>query len=217
MRSPKRTGVLSAAILALALAGGGLVAAPAHADTAVTCNDTSSPDGTIYGCMAAQRATSWLNANGGQGVVYDVNGLWNDPSGVSYRTDCSGFVSMALHLTPTGLAALNSAEMYEANGFVDVAKDSLQQGDILTNPIAGPQGHVVLFDHWTDSSHTAYWGFEQHGPTGSYGTAYRVIQYPYDPGNGNFYPQHYTKLAGSTPPPPVAGSNASSSSTVVLR
>jgi hypothetical protein len=217
VRFPKRTSLLSAIGLLLVLAGGGLVAAaPAHADTAVTCNDTSSPDGTIYGCMAAQRAMSWINANGGQGVIYDTGGLWPDPAGVTYRTDCSGFVSMALHLTPTGLAALNSADMYEANGFVDVAKDSLQQGDILTNPIAGPDGHVVLFDHWTDSSHSAYWGFEQHGPTGSYGTAYRIIQYPYDPGHGSFYPQHYTKLAGATPPPPVSGSNASSSSTVVL-
>jgi hypothetical protein len=216
LRFLTRTGVLGAASLLLALAFGGILAAPAQADTASTCTDTSSPEGTIYGCMAAQRAMSWINANGGQGVIYDTGNTYPDPSGVPYRTDCSGFVSMALHLTPTGLDALNSADMYEANGFVDVAKDNLQQGDILTNPIAGPDGHVVLFDHWTDSSHTAYWGFEQHGPSGSYGTAYRIIQYPYDPGHGNFYPQHYTRLAGATPPPAAPGTNSSSSSTVVL-
>ena len=161
------------------------------ADSATTCTDTSAVDGSIAGCMAATRAEQWQAANGGTGVPYTV------ATGVSgfgeYRSDCSGFVSYALHIsdtTPTD-GGLVSGQMYESNGFVDVAKDSLQQGDVLTNPSQGGQGHVVLFDHWSDSSHSAYWGFEQTGPTGHKGPQYRLITYPYDvPNAGTFYPQH---------------------------
>ncbi|WP_194893677.1 hypothetical protein [Catenulispora pinisilvae] len=195
MRTSQRSLALSAAAVLAVLAGGIAVAAPAQADTAVTCTDTSTPDGSISGCMAAERAMYWVNANNGNGVIYDQSATFNSPDGVPYRSDCSGFVSMALHLTPTGLDAFVTGDMYEANGFQDVAKDNLQQGDILDNPSAGDAGHVVLFDHWTDSTHTSYWGFEQHGPSGSYGTSYHVIPYPYFSGSGTYYPQHYTKLA----------------------
>ncbi|MEZ0114575.1 hypothetical protein ABH920_008610 [Catenulispora sp. EB89] len=194
MRTSQRGFALSAAAVLATLAGGVVAAAPAHADTAITCADQSTPDGEISGCMAATRAMSWVNANNGNGVIYDQGATFNSPDGVPYRTDCSGFVSMALHLTPTGLSAFVTGDMYEANGFQDVAKDSLQQGDILDNPSAGDAGHVVMFDHWTDSTHTSYWGFEQHGPSGSYGTSYHVIPYPYFSGSGTYYPQHYTGL-----------------------
>jgi hypothetical protein len=203
MPSFKRLGILAAAAL-LPLMAGGLIAAPAHADAASECADTSSTGGPIAGCMAAARAQQWLDANGGQGVRYSMD---VGSSGFGrYRADCSGFVSFALHIsdtTPTD-GGLVTGDMYEANGFVDVAKDNLQQGDILDNPSAGADGHVVLFDHWADSAHTSYWGWEQHGPAGEFGTAYRVIQYPYDPGAGTFYPQHYTKL---TPPPTTSSSH----------
>ena len=186
------------------------------ADAASTCTDTSAVDGSIAGCMAAARTMQWVDANGGNGVVYN-QGVGTSGFG-DYRADCSGFVSYALHISDTSPTAggLVSGQMYESNGFVDVAKDSLQQGDVLTNPSAGSQGHVVLFDHWSDSSHTAYWGFEQHGPSGSYGTAYRLITYPYDdPNAGTFYPQHYTKIVPPTPPPAQTPAETAASSTLV--
>ncbi|MBS2554302.1 hypothetical protein KGQ19_46355 [Catenulispora sp. NL8] len=232
MRFPRNTRVrvalaVGATALGLVASAGSAYAAPAvrtasvapavaPQDAASTCTDTSSEDGNIAGCMAAARAMQWVDANGGQGVIYNQG---DGTSGFGdYRADCSGFVSYALHIsdtspTPGGLV---SGQMYESNGFVDVAKDNLQQGDVLTNPSAGSQGHVVMFDHWSDSSHTAYWGFEQHGPSGSYGTAYRLITYPYDdPNAGTFYPQHYTKLVPPTPPPAQTPAETAASSTLV--
>jgi hypothetical protein len=195
MRSFKRPGILAAAAL-LPLLAGGLIAAPAHADAASECADTSSTDGPIAGCMAAARAQIWLNADPTYSQKAGASGFGN------YRADCSGFVSYALHISDTSpvFGGLATPNMYEANGFVDVAKDNLQQGDILDNPASGDSGHVVLFDHWADSAHDTYWGWEQSGG----GTAYREIPYPYDAGNGTFYPQHYTKL---TSPPTTTSSH----------
>ncbi|MGF1426178.1 Ig-like domain-containing protein [Kitasatospora sp. LaBMicrA B282] len=202
MPASKRSisGVL--AITLGSLLASGLVAAPAYADTPTMCADTSSQNGRIAGCMVATRAQDWIN----DGVTYSTSSTHD-----GYRTDCSGYVSWALNLSQPGLV---SGAMYEANGFVDVAKDSLQQGDILTNPSAGSAGHVVLFDHWTDSTHTSYWGFEN---TGGGNVGYHTIPYPYWSGAGTFYPQHYTNLATGTPPAPtVAAQGAANSGTVTL-
>jgi hypothetical protein len=188
-----RVGALGTVAVLLASGITALTATAARADAPATCADTSSLNGAISGCMAATRAQTWLAANSGQGVIYNQGATYG-----GYRTDCSGFVSMALHLSTPGLV---TGDMYEANGFADVAKDNLQQGDILDNPSAGDAGHVVLFDHWADSAHSSYWGFEEHGPSGSYGTSYRIITYPYDPGSGTYYPQHYTKLTASSTSP----------------
>jgi hypothetical protein len=152
-----------------------------------TCTDTSATGGPIAGCMAAARAAYWKSLGIPYSQAVKSAGIGD------YRADCSGFVSYALNIsdtTPTD-GGLVSGQMYESNGFVDVAKGNLQQGDVLTNPSSENQGHVVMFDHWADSSEGSYWGWEQTG----FGTLYRDITYPCDdPNAGTFYPQHYTKL-----------------------
>ena len=185
--SKSKRGALGSLAVALGVVAAGLVTAPAHADAPNTCADTSSQNGQIAGCMIATRADEWISANPTYSMSVGSAGFGE------FRADCSGFVSFALHLSDTSptLGGLVTGQMYESNGFVDVAKDNLQQGDILDNPAAGGDGHVVLFDHWTDSSHTAYWGFEN---TGSGNSGYHTIPYPYWSGAGTFYPQHYTKL-----------------------
>ncbi|WP_377272519.1 peptidoglycan-binding protein [Peterkaempfera sp. SMS 1(5)a] len=89
-----------------------------------------------------------------------------------YRTDCSGFVSMAWGL------ADNAWTGNLADFAVPISKDDLAEGDILLfhNPAAPARGsHVVLFDHWANRSHTAYVGYEQSPPH----TLRRTIPYGY--------------------------------------
>lgn len=149
-----------------------LAPVPAHADT---------------GSQIIERAQSWTQA----GVGYQAGGTFTNQYG-TYRTDCSGFVSMALGL-PTS---------YTTGTLVDVsyaiAKDGLEPGDILNNPAPGPSGHVVLFAGWADSTHTNYYAYEE-SPSG--GAHLSEIPYPYWPGYGTFTPRRYIGMKSMSAPP----------------
>jgi hypothetical protein len=73
----------------------------------------------------------------------------------TYRTDCSGFVSMAWHLADSrwtgSLDDVSSVISYGA----------LKPGDILMRDKDQTSGHVVIFERWTDSSKTAMWIIEE--------------------------------------------------------
>ncbi|MGW0659406.1 peptidoglycan-binding protein [Streptodolium elevatio] len=89
-----------------------------------------------------------------------------------YRTDCSGFVSMAWGL------AENAWTGNLADYAAPIAKGDLKPGDILlfhnaANPVRG--SHVVIFERWTDASRGSYVGYEQTQP----GTKHRTIPYAY--------------------------------------
>ncbi|UNO41739.1 VCBS repeat-containing protein [Streptomyces sp. MST-110588] len=110
-----------------------------------------------------KRAKSWVN----KGLRYSMDGTTYE----GYRTDCSGYVSMALGLPKKGLTT---------DGFVPsaahwITKDELKPGDALNNPNPGKYGHVTLFEEWTDSTKSKYWGYE----FSSSGVHHRVIDYPY--------------------------------------
>lgn len=92
----------------------------------------------------------------------------SSPSSLGYRTDCSGFASMALGLkTSTGKPlSLDTGSMPAR--LVPIAKSQLLPGDIILRPktlkIDGktvPYGHSVVFGGWTSSSKTAYWGLHE--------------------------------------------------------
>jgi hypothetical protein len=51
----------------------------------------------------------------------------------------------------------------------------LRAGDFLINPAPDLAGHVVIFDHWVDTTMTSYVGYEQ---SGDGGTHHRTIPYP---------------------------------------
>lgn len=72
-----------------------------------------------------------------------------------YRTDCSGFVSMAWHLPESrwtgSLDDVSTVIKYSA----------LRPGDILMRDKDQASGHVVIFERWTDSSKSAMWILEQ--------------------------------------------------------
>jgi hypothetical protein len=116
------------------------------------------------------RAATWLTAWTGGPVPYLSSA---DPTTWfgGYRRDCSGYASMALGLPGPGLdtAAL-------AVRATPIQKTDLRAGDLLINPAPGGAGHVVIFDHWVDTTMDAYVGYEQ---SGDGGTHHRVIPYEY--------------------------------------
>ncbi|MEE3919651.1 hypothetical protein V2I01_18855 [Micromonospora sp. BRA006-A] len=71
-----------------------------------------------------------------------MSGWYRDQGGKDYRTDCSGYVSMAWHL---------SASAWTGNlGKVatQISKTSLLPGDALNSPAE----HVILFKRWINQS-----------------------------------------------------------------
>ncbi|MFD3927992.1 hypothetical protein [Streptomyces sp. NPDC058614] len=130
------------------------------------------------------RAKSWV----GIGLNYDQGGEYQ-----GWRTDCSGYVSMAWNL-----GSSLTTNTFIPEGVAEWStKDSLLAGDVLLNDDTGNSGHVAIFSSWTDSSHTQYMGYEF---TGS-GVHYRPIPYPYFSGYGTFKPARLKSIVGETSRP----------------
>lgn len=146
------------------------------------------------------RAQNWVDA----GVGYSGTNWYTDENG-TYRTDCSGFVSMAL-----GLGSSYTTDTLPQVSF-PIPKDDLRPGDMLLNPAPGTAGHVVLFAAWADDAHTRYYGYES-SPSGS-GAHFSALPYPYWPGYGTYTPYRYVGStsavnipdAPATPQPPANG------------
>ncbi|WP_426367997.1 hypothetical protein [Streptomyces sp. E-08] len=127
---------------------------------------------TLTRSEVLQRANSWV----GLGLVYSGGGTYQ-----GYRTDCSGYASMAWQLGGPGL---DTTSYVPAGAAEWIDKADLKPGDALLNDGAGPNGHIALFANWTDASHTSYMGYE-FTPGG---VQYRTIPYPYFSGHGTFKP-----------------------------
>lgn len=113
---------------------------------AETANPTSNVDDTITRSEVRDRAQFWVDRS----VPYSENANYPDPQGRNYRTDCSGYISMAWHLGESANTASLLNYSTRLNSF-----DDLEQGDALdrTGPnVPWDVQHVVLFDHWADSS-----------------------------------------------------------------
>lgn len=185
--SRKRLTTNIAVITALASAGlTGLVAAP-------SASAASSAGGTIDRSEVISRAKNWYDRN----IQYSQTSYASDvDGGHTYRQDCSGFVSMAWHMTTS--ANTNTLPGY-ANTVSD--KHSLKPGDAL-NDIG--DGHVVLFVKWLDQSAGTFAFYEEANPSidMEYGTG------DVDSGNIAGWPaSHYTglrykKIGADSPPPP---------------
>lgn len=136
-----------------------------------------------------ERARSWVAAD----VGYSGSNYFTNQYG-TYRTDCSGYVSMAWGLGSSYTTVTLPSVSYP------IAKDALEPGDILNNPLPGTSGHVVLFAGWADEAHTEYYAYEE-SPSG--GAHLSQIPYPYWPGYGTFTPRRYVGVTSNTPPPVV--------------
>lgn len=141
-----------------------------------TAPTTSAVNGTIKRSEVISRARFWVN----QRVPYSMYAYRADPQGKLYRTDCSGMVSMALHLD----SSLSTVTL--PGRVTEISKSSLQVGDLvgaLGPNTAGSAGHVMIFNGWADAGHTQFYTLEE---TSDYsGTAQALVR-PW----GQWYSSH---------------------------
>ncbi|MFE2548250.1 FG-GAP-like repeat-containing protein [Streptomyces sp. NPDC059355] len=162
-----------------------LAAAAPHTFSAAATAD-SSAGGSISRSEVLSRARTWIDA----GVGYSMTSYRTDENG-RYRTDCSGFVSMAWHLPSSSANNYGETTGSLMNVTSSIAKESLKPGDILLNPDSGVNGHVVIFNGWANADHTKYRAYEE---SGSVGAVDRTVDYPYFAGHGTFSPRRYDNI-----------------------
>ncbi|MGW1904849.1 FG-GAP-like repeat-containing protein, partial [Streptomyces cinnamoneus] len=159
---------------------------PAHPRSSLVAGATKLAP-KITRSEAIKRAKSWV----GIGLSYNQGGSYK-----GYRTDCSGYVSMAWNLSDS----LATPEFGPEGVTEKISKNELKAGDALLNPKPGNYGHIVLFEKWANSDHSAYWGYEF---TGS-GVHYREIPYTYFSGYdaGSYYPVRNKSVVDDGPSDP---------------
>src|SRR5207253_2465692 len=85
--------------------------------------------------------------------------------GGSYRTDCSGFVSMVWGLAAPGHTTYSFAGgPWDDHASVRLgSRESLRTGDALNYPgsVSAGTGHIVLFGGWLNSAHTSFCSLEE--------------------------------------------------------
>nr|ACG70935.1 lipoprotein [Planobispora rosea] len=87
-----------------------------------------------------------------------------------YRTDGSGYASMALGLAKPGPITVDLAKPAYTR---PIAMNQLLQGDLVIDPVGGNTARmVVIFDRWADAKRTSYWAYQQRA---GYGTDHRVV------------------------------------------
>jgi hypothetical protein len=134
-----------------------------------------------------ERAESWLRPS----VPYSTSKFHQNEYGI-YRTDCSGYVSMAWGLPGVPQHREGGLDTFGiATTSRTIERNNLRAGDVLLRT----QGsrlirHVAVFHEWADDDRTAYWGFEQSVGTG---TVHRLVTYPYD-GQDHFLPRRYLNV-----------------------
>ncbi|OKI25055.1 C40 family peptidase [Streptomyces sp. CB03911] len=147
-----RTSKLRAAVLAAAITISGTATTAVF--TAGSAQAASSVGGQISRSEVLARANDWYTRN----VQYSQSASATDVGGRYYRTDCSGFVSMAWHLSDSP----NTDGLDVRSLTTRVALTDLQPGDALDNdPHDGyspDSAHIVLFDHWIDKA-SGYFAF----------------------------------------------------------
>jgi uncharacterized protein YraI len=121
---------------------------------------SSSTNGKISRKEILSRGQVWIDRH----VPYSMEATYPDPNGVAYRTDCSGFVSMALHSNAPGYSTVSLPEIA-----TEIAWKDLQPGDFvgtLGPGTGGANGHVTLFKSWVDNTKKRYHTLECRGTYG---------------------------------------------------
>ncbi|KAK3994427.1 hypothetical protein QBC44DRAFT_391682 [Cladorrhinum sp. PSN332] len=120
----------------------------------------SSYQGKIKRSEIISRGRYWVNKH----VPYSMSRNYPDPKGRNYRTDCSGFVSMALHASAPGYNTVSLPSIA-----TPISWSQLKPGDFvgtLGAGTGGAAGHVTLFLSWADSGKTKYNTLECKGGDG---------------------------------------------------
>jgi len=153
----------------------------AHFDVPATCkNPIKAPTSTSEGVSCASRsaiidrAQVWVNNH----VPYSQTSTYQ-----GYRTDCSGYVSMAWAVAKPGYTTFTLPSISHP-----ISKNDLQEGDILLCRTE----HVVLFGGWTSAARSEYIAYEETRP--GEGTVKRATPYPYWYNTGCFLPYRYNSV-----------------------
>ncbi|QXJ23373.1 hypothetical protein AGRA3207_004517 [Actinomadura graeca] len=163
--SPHRTAVPHKAVPKKADAPDKKKAAAKKSDDSRRKRKTAPADTDARSAVIA-RAKTW-NPHSGDRVPYSQT-RYHD----GYRTDCSGFVSMALGLSAPGL---NTVGLTSSRYTERITMSELKKGDLVMDALGtNTTRHVVIFEKWANKAHTAYWAYEQRG---RYGTDYRTRDY----------------------------------------
>ena len=180
--------LLIAALFALApLAGIGTADAGA----------ASSVGGQISRDEIMQRAQHWVDKK----VPYSQTKYYTTPpDNRQYRTDCSGYVSMAWHLANQPSTRELDQYSTQLSGY-----DQLCPGDILLRKVplgSNPPGHVVLFSGWADANTVTV--YEEAGP--GIGTIIKKRNVT-DLKRLGYVARRYTKVieSATAPPSPASG------------
>jgi len=124
----------------------------------VTAADVAA-SATVSRSEVLRRARSWVDVN----VKYTQYNHYSNQYG-DYRMDCSGFISMAWGLQPSGMAAATTRTLQNYGTWLN-SLDDLLPGDAINDY----NSHVVLFVSWADAGHTIANVYEQTsygGPAG---------------------------------------------------
>ncbi|MEV6107335.1 VCBS repeat-containing protein [Streptomyces sp. NPDC051940] len=181
-----------------------LIIAPVLASLALTSLAVqnafaSTQGGTIDRTEVMSRAKNWYDRD----IQYSQTSTATDPEGDhTYCRDCSGFVSMAWHLSADGMGALTTNSLPSVTSTLSNKRDLLP-GDALNNIT---DGHVVLFAKWINKSEGTFNFYQEANSTMdmSYGQA------DVDGGNiaglpaANYTALRYDKI-GTDAPPVVTG------------
>jgi len=131
------------------------------------------------------RAESWLFPP----VPYSRTEFHENEYG-TYRTDCSGYVSMAWGIPgrpPNIHGGLDTVGLALAGS--PIGRQQLRAGDVVLNSIGTHlTRHVVLFVRWASADQAAYCGYEQ---AAGHGTRFRTFPYPHEISPGHYLPYRY--------------------------
>ncbi|GAA3657027.1 cell wall-associated NlpC family hydrolase [Lentzea atacamensis] len=121
---------------------------PAEQETAISQVEAAAGyGGAITRTEVMKRAKDWWDRK----IPYSQSAYaWDINKGKKYRTDCSGFVSMAWKLT----TSRNTSTLDEVA--TKITWGGLKPGDMILR-----NGHVKLFEKWADSAHTVAWIYEE--------------------------------------------------------
>jgi len=134
--------------------------------------------GTITRSEVLARAKNWWDRK----VPYSQSAYaWDVNHGKTYRTDCSGFVSMTWKLTSS-----RTTETLD-NVSARISWANLKPGDMVLR--AGH--HVKLFEKWTSSAKTSMWIYEE-GSTAT-DMDHETVSVSYLKDNG-FLPWRYNNI-----------------------
>ncbi|OEV08148.1 NlpC/P60 family protein [Streptomyces sp. Amel2xB2] len=141
--------------------------APESGAKAHAAKADASTTATISRATVIKRAKTWLTAIDGHQVPYSQSKTFK-----GYRTDCSGYVSMALKY---GKPGTNTVGLASSQFTKKIKMSQLKKGDLIIDAKgSNTTRHVVIFEKWTSAAHKSYRAYEQRG---SYGTDHSTRSY----------------------------------------